>query len=154
MNPTQGLGKDAFLQLLVTQMQYQDPLAPTDDTQFIAQLAQFTALEQMTNVAQTDAQILQTLTDMARWLQVAAVHNLLGAQVRLDDGNGGSVDGVVTAIRFGQDGPQVVVGGQAYPISALVEVGTDSEPSTGGASAGAGAAGSTAGIAASPSTAP
>lgn len=46
------LGKDAFMQLLMTQMQYQDPLNPMDTTDMLAQLAQFTALEQMLNVAQ------------------------------------------------------------------------------------------------------
>ena len=45
------LGKDAFLQLLMTQMQYQDPLEPVDNSQMLAQLAQFSALEQMQNVA-------------------------------------------------------------------------------------------------------
>lgn len=41
------LGKDAFMKLLVTQLRYQNPLEPMDDKQFIAQLAQFSALEQM-----------------------------------------------------------------------------------------------------------
>lgn len=50
------LGKDEFLQLLVTQMKYQDPLSPTDNTQMVAQLAQFSALEQMQNVANTTLQ--------------------------------------------------------------------------------------------------
>ena len=47
------LGKEDFLLLLVTQMQYQDPLEPADNTQFVAQLAQFSALEQMSNLNQT-----------------------------------------------------------------------------------------------------
>lgn len=47
------LGKEAFLKLLVTQMQYQDPLNPNTDTEFVAQLAQFSALEQMQNLSQT-----------------------------------------------------------------------------------------------------
>lgn len=47
------LGKDAFMQLLVTQMQYQDPLNPSDNTQYISQLATFSQLEQMQNIAQT-----------------------------------------------------------------------------------------------------
>lgn len=48
------LDKDAFIQLLVTQMKYQDPLEPMDNSQMLAQLAQFTALEQMMNVAQVN----------------------------------------------------------------------------------------------------
>lgn len=46
------LGKNEFLQLLVTQMQYQDPLEPMDNTEYISQLAQFSALEAMQNVSQ------------------------------------------------------------------------------------------------------
>jgi flagellar basal-body rod modification protein FlgD len=45
------LGKDAFLELLVTQLENQDPLEPMEDTQFISQLAQFSNLEQMTNIS-------------------------------------------------------------------------------------------------------
>ena len=45
------LGKDAFLQLLTTQLQYQDPLEPMDNTAMVSQLAQFSALEEMQNVS-------------------------------------------------------------------------------------------------------
>ena len=47
------LDKDAFLHLLVTQLRYQDPLNPMDDRDFIAQLAQFSSLEQMQNLNQS-----------------------------------------------------------------------------------------------------
>lgn len=47
---TSDLGKEQFLQLLVTQMKYQDPLSPTDNTQFVEQLATFSQLEQMQNL--------------------------------------------------------------------------------------------------------
>lgn len=49
--PKQDLDKDAFMQLLVTQLRYQDPMNPMDNQEMMAQMAQFSALEQMMNVA-------------------------------------------------------------------------------------------------------
>jgi len=52
-----SLDKDAFLQLLVTQMKYQDPMEPTDNTEYVSQLATFSELEEMQNMVQsTDMQ--------------------------------------------------------------------------------------------------
>lgn len=48
-----GMGRDAFLKLLVTQLQHQDPTQPQADGEFIAQLAQFSSLEQLTNMQST-----------------------------------------------------------------------------------------------------
>jgi flagellar basal-body rod modification protein FlgD len=50
VGPSKELGRDAFLSLLITQLQNQDPLNPTDSTAFTAQLAQFSSLEQLGNV--------------------------------------------------------------------------------------------------------
>jgi flagellar basal-body rod modification protein FlgD len=56
---TQGLGENAFLQLLVTQLQHQDPTQPMDDTTFIAQLAQFSSLEKLTSIDSSLKQLTQ-----------------------------------------------------------------------------------------------
>ena len=48
-----NLGKDAFLEILVTQMKNQNPLEPLKDTEFIGQMAQFSSLEQLTNLNTT-----------------------------------------------------------------------------------------------------
>jgi flagellar basal-body rod modification protein FlgD len=45
-----GLGRDAFLKLLMTQLQHQDPTKPQDDTAFITQLAQFSSLDALNNI--------------------------------------------------------------------------------------------------------
>lgn len=49
-NPSTDLGKDAFLKILITQLSNQDPMDPLKDKDFIAQMAQFSTLEQMTNM--------------------------------------------------------------------------------------------------------
>lgn len=49
--PSNQLGKDEFLKILMTQLQNQDPLSPLDDKDFIAQMATFSSLEQMMNMA-------------------------------------------------------------------------------------------------------
>lgn len=53
-----SLGKDAFLKLLITQLQNQDPTNPMDDRDFIAQMAQFSSLEQMQNMTKTMESLL------------------------------------------------------------------------------------------------
>ncbi len=57
-NDPTALGKQQFLTLLTTQLQYQDPTQPMDSSAFVAQLAQFSSLEQMTNVNDTLTQML------------------------------------------------------------------------------------------------
>jgi flagellar basal-body rod modification protein FlgD len=52
-NRATDLGRDSFLQLLTTQLAHQDPLQPQSDTEFIAQLAQFSSLEQLTQMRGT-----------------------------------------------------------------------------------------------------
>jgi flagellar basal-body rod modification protein FlgD len=68
-DPT-ALGKDDFLKLLTTQLQQQDPTQPMDNTAFVAQLAQFSSLEQMSNVNDT---LTKLLTAQGTSLQTTAV---------------------------------------------------------------------------------
>ncbi len=77
------LGKDSFLRLLTTQLQYQDPLSPLESTEFVSQLAQFSQLEQMTTVNQT----LGSLVDSNTSLNNYAVTGLVGREVQVVGGS-------------------------------------------------------------------
>ncbi len=57
-----GLGEDAFMQLLITELQHQDPTQPQDDSQLLAQLAQFSSLEKLTSIDQSLTAIKQVFT--------------------------------------------------------------------------------------------
>lgn len=65
-----ALGKDDFLKLLVTQMKQQDPLSPMDDKEYVAQLAQFSSLEQLTNIS---TGVGDLKTSMGQQTQLSAV---------------------------------------------------------------------------------
>jgi len=73
---TSELGKDAFLKLLVTQLQYQDPLNPTENEEFVAQLAQFSQVEQLTTANDS----LQTLYTAMASMNNASMTQLLGKE--------------------------------------------------------------------------
>lgn len=62
---TDQLGRDAFLQLLTTQLAHQDPLQPQADGEFIAQLAQFSTLEQLTEMRATLDTIAAAITTLS-----------------------------------------------------------------------------------------
>jgi len=75
---TQTLGKDDFLKLLITQLQNQDPLNPTDSTQYVSQLAQFSSLEQLSNVNAN----LQMVQAFDQSINNAQAVNLVGKTIK------------------------------------------------------------------------
>jgi flagellar basal-body rod modification protein FlgD len=81
------LGKDDFLKILITQLQNQDPTNPMDDREFIAQMAQFSSLEQMTNMNKT----LQTFISRQADQKMFEYSHTIGKQVKVlsgyDDNN-------------------------------------------------------------------
>lgn len=106
------LGKDAFLQLLVTQMKYQDPLNPSSDTEFVAQLATFSQLEQMQNLSQVSSN--------------SQAFSLVGKDVVLKttDSNGNTVykDGRVDYVSISNGKVQLTVDGNNYSMDQLDRV--------------------------------
>jgi flagellar basal-body rod modification protein FlgD len=111
-----ALGRDAFLQLLVQQMQYQDPLAPEDNTQMIAQLAQFSSLEQMQNLNEG----FQTFAGNLDQLSFISAGTLVGRHVTGLDVNGAAVDGVVDSVRMSDSVVYLTVGEQHMSMSGVL----------------------------------
>lgn len=103
-----GLSETQFLQLLTEQLENQDPLQPEDDTAFLAQMAQFTSLQE------TD-----TLNQQVERLTAA---NYIGATVTVNPGNSSPVTGVVTGVDTSGTDPQLVINNSEYPLSELTSV--------------------------------
>ena len=106
------LGKDAFLQLLVCQMQNQDPLNPSTDTEYIAQLATFSQLEELQNLS-SGVTTMQSMSMVGKYVTVSTT-NSTGSTVM----EGGFVD--VVTIKEGK--AYVVIGGSEYPAENVTEV--------------------------------
>jgi len=103
--PQQNLGKDDFLKILITQLSYQDPTAPMEDKQFIAQMAQFSTLEQMTGMAKD----FSLLTSMLMGNEASSA---LGKNVEITEGER-LIQGKVQAVTRGAT-PEVLVNGSLY----------------------------------------
>ena len=103
--PQQSLGKDDFLKLLITQLSYQDPTSPMEDKEFIAQMAQFSTLEQMTSMAADFAKLTSMITG-------TEASSALGKNVELVDGER-VIQGTVKAVTRGEV-PQIMVDGVYY----------------------------------------
>ena len=112
-NPNSQLDKNAFLQLLITQMRYQDPLNPVDDKEFLAQMAQFSALEQMQNMNAT-YQKSQAYAMIGKNI-VAETYNSLTYTVE-------EIRGTVTGVNMKNGDPMLEVGDKDVPISDVVTV--------------------------------
>ena len=107
-SPTSSLlGKDQFLQLMMAELQNQNPMSPnsSDPTQYVTELAQFTSLEQQTNTAQSTAQ-------SASANQASQALALLGHTVSYIDPAGNSGTGVVQKVDFTTSGPTLTVNGE------------------------------------------
>ena len=107
------LGKDDFLKLLITQLSNQDPTNPMENTEFISQMAQFSSLEQMTNMS-------TSFSKMASFINSSEAASTLGKTVELNIGDT-TTTGIVEGATRGEN-PQILVNGMYYSMDKIAAV--------------------------------
>ena len=107
--------KEMFLQLMVAQLRYQDPMNPADSSEFLSQNAQFTALEKMQAVADQTAQVLQATIAFG-------ASSLVGREVAYTLADGTEGTGPVHGVTFGTAGPVLDVDGVDVPLASVLTV--------------------------------
>ena len=110
-----GLDSDVFLKLLVAQMKYQDPSNPADSTQMLAQTAQYTVVEKLSELSKMDQKVL----DASKAQSAAA---LLGRTVKWKDVAGKAHTGVVSATSWGASTPNLTIGDSTVSIDDVTSV--------------------------------
>ncbi len=109
---TSSLGKDDFLQLLVAQMKYQDPMEPTSNTEYIQQYATYSELEQMMNMSETmDLQRASSLVGQNGHVEYTTA-----------TGEEKTVEGVVDYVYYESGTPFVSINGELYKAEDVVSV--------------------------------
>jgi flagellar basal-body rod modification protein FlgD len=108
-NPNGTLGQNDFLKLMIAQLQAQNPMDPANTNEFMGELAQFTQVEQLTNLAQAN--------------ELSSAVSLIGRQVVYSTANGGRGTGEVTSAQSTASGTTVTVEGiNGISLTAITEV--------------------------------
>jgi flagellar basal-body rod modification protein FlgD len=111
------LGKDDFLKILITQLQNQDPLQPLEDKEFIAQMAQFSSVEQLSNISTEISLMRQSL---------GSVSGLIGKQVSWINTSSDVTDnansGIVEAIAMKNGKQYAIVNGESIDLTNVVGI--------------------------------
>jgi flagellar basal-body rod modification protein FlgD len=110
-----ALGSEDFMKLLAVQFQSQDPMKPMEDTAFIAQMAQFSSLEQSNN-------LVKEMGLLRSDQQNIAAAGFLGRTVTVEDANGMPVIGQVSAVETTDKGPALVIDGVKYQLNSVLRV--------------------------------
>ena len=124
VNPKAGqktLGADDFMKLLTTQLTAQDPMNPMKDTEFIAQMANFSSLEQMRGLS-------KSFDSFSAEQKMTSAPSYLGRQVTVLDAAEGQISGVVDAITLKDGVPAVVIGGKSYETKLITGITTPPPP--------------------------
>lgn len=124
-NPYAGqeLDRDAFLQLLVTQLEHQDPLEPINNENFIAQLSSFSSLEQLEGLNGNIVAMIALNQSNALLAQLTQGSALIGNEVGWTDPvTGESHRGTVDSVKVVDGIAMLSIGGEDVPLAAVGEV--------------------------------
>lgn len=118
-----ALGKDAFLTLLVNQLKNQDPLEPTQNEAFVAQLAQFSQLEGIEELNENIVGLAVLQQGNALLSQLTDSSALIGKSVRfVDPTSGAEREGIVESVKIEEGFAQLNIGGENIPLGNVLEV--------------------------------
>jgi flagellar basal-body rod modification protein FlgD len=119
-----SLNEGDFLNLMMDQMKNQDPLNPSDPTQYMSELASFSSLDEQIQIQESAS---QTASNQA----ASSALQMLGQNVNYTDSNGNSGSGTVTAVDFTSSGPTLTIGGTSgISLSEITSAGTTSSTTT------------------------
>jgi flagellar basal-body rod modification protein FlgD len=119
-----SLGKDEFLKLLVDQMKNQDPMQPTDNNQMIAQLAQFSSLEQMKSLNDNVIGLAVLQQSNALLQQLTSSSALIGREVQyVDPTTQADASGKVESVRIENGVAVLSINGASVPLANVKEIG-------------------------------
>lgn len=116
----QSLSQQDFLKLLTIQLKNQDPLKPIDDNSFVTTMAQFTGLEQ-------SSQILSSLKQMGQSNKILVASGMIGREVTVRDPSGNETSGEVGAVETTDQGVMVKIAHTLFPFDNIVRVAPVSE---------------------------
>jgi flagellar basal-body rod modification protein FlgD len=121
-----GLSGEDFLQILVTQLRYQNPLAPMDNLQFMTELAQFAVLQELitlrSEMEETRQQLEELMQASAAEQEAHRALTLIGMEVVARDDAGDTRQGVVTGVRLNEGTVYLLLGETAVRLDGVIEV--------------------------------
>ncbi|MCM1567369.1 MAG: flagellar biosynthesis protein FlgD [Dehalobacter sp.] len=120
-----ALDKQAFLQLLIAQLKNQDPMSPMDNSQFVAQLAQFSSLEQMGNMATAIDELKESMVTLNSQSLLTQGAAMIGKEVVgqiTTDGETEKITGTISSVKWSEGSLTLMIGDQALGMEDILEI--------------------------------
>jgi flagellar basal-body rod modification protein FlgD len=115
------MDKDTFLKLLVAQLRYQDPTKPMDGAQFVAETAQFTTVEVLQKLQESQAQLLSFQSTMLS-------SGLIGKTVTATGSDGTEITGIVESARVVAGQAYIMIKDEMVPVASVVKISEPPDP--------------------------